>query len=146
MSGALIEVNRADLTRLQAGIDALLHVDLRDLLGHMAGLVEAQTRRRIAEDKSAPEGTDWPAWSAEYAATRGTGQALLQGEGDLLDSITHEVDGEAAEIGTNLIYAATHQFGDEERGIPARAFLGISPGDAAELARLVVDYGQELAA
>ena len=39
------------------------------------------------------------------------------------------------EAGTNLVYAATHQFGDPERIIPARPFLGVSDEDN----RFIVD-------
>jgi phage gpG-like protein len=38
-----------------------------------------------------------------------------------------------------MIYAATHQFGDEDRNIPSRAFLGISDDDETELIR-DIDY------
>ena len=43
--------------------------------------------------------------------------------GRLRASITRNVYGNAVEIGTDVAYAATHQFGDAGRGIPARPFL-----------------------
>jgi phage gpG-like protein len=40
-------------------------------------------------------------------------------------------------VGTNLIYGATHQFGDEERGIPARPYLGLSDDDRRAVVRVL---------
>jgi phage gpG-like protein len=40
-------------------------------------------------------------------------------------------------IGTNVVYAATHQFGDARRGIPARPFLVVQDEDVLELRDLV---------
>jgi phage gpG-like protein len=51
-----------------------------------------------------------------------------------------EVVGDEVEIGSNLIYAATHQMGDEERNIPARAYLGLSDDDESELQEVIDDF------
>jgi len=40
------------------------------------------------------------------------------------------------QVGSNLIYAATHQFGDPARNIPARPFLGLSTDDRTEILAL----------
>jgi len=44
------------------------------------------------------------------------------------------------EIGTPLVYGATHQFGDDDRNIPARPFLGLSDADRDEIEALAVDH------
>ena len=41
-----------------------------DVLANIGALVESQTRRRVSSDKTAPDGTPWPAWSPAYSATR----------------------------------------------------------------------------
>jgi len=40
----------------------------------------------------------------------------------------------------NLVYAATHHFGDPRRGIPARPFLGVSRDARAVILQRVVDH------
>lgn len=100
------------------------------------------------ETKAAPDGSPWQEWSEDYAKTLESHQSLLVAnskEGaQLWDSLTHQVIGdEAVLVGTNVIYAATHQFGDESRGIPARPFLGI---DEIDLAQIIDGYFEELLA
>ncbi|MFA0026812.1 phage morphogenesis protein, partial [Vibrio sp. 10N.261.49.A5] len=34
-----------------------------ELLDSLGGIVESQTRRRIADEKTAPDGSPWPGWS-----------------------------------------------------------------------------------
>ncbi len=144
MTGAVVELDQADLARFQRLLDRLMNAKPSDLLEQLAGAVETQTRERIADTKQAPHGTPWPAWKPAYAATRNPGQSLLQGEGDLLDSITAEVHGDTAEVGSNLVYAATQQFGDPDRGIPARPYLGVSRRDMTALEALTEHWAEGL--
>ena len=51
---------------------------------------------------------------------------ILERSGDLASRILADWDDSTAVAGTNVVYAATHHFGDPERGIPARPFLGLS--------------------
>lgn len=81
------------------------------LLDTLGAVVESQTRRRIADEKQAPDGSSWPDWSAPYAKTRHGNQSLLQGEGDLLDSIQYLVERNQVRVGSPLPYAAVHQDG-----------------------------------
>ncbi|MFI8744485.1 phage virion morphogenesis protein [Pseudomonas sp. NPDC077186] len=144
MSGAGI---RADLfadPRLAGRLERLAQLDTEPLLDAIGAEVESQTRRRIAVDKASPAGVPWPEWSADYATTRHSGQSLLQGVGHLLDSITHQVDGNSVLIGSPLVYAATHQFGDDERGIEQRQFLGLEGDDLDDVVGLVEDYLEQM--
>lgn len=137
MAGTALEISidSAQLQQLQKRLERLAGAfdDRTELLEAIGAKVASQTQRRIHEEKAAPDGTPWPEWSDAHARTRHGGQSLLEAEGDLLQDIRHQVDGDLAEVGTNLIYAATHQFGDEGRGIPAREYLGIGSGSLAEL-------------
>lgn len=133
MSGGLT-YNFSGLQGLLKRIDRLSRVRRDGLLDVVGATVETQTRRRITDLKAAPGGEAWPAWSDEYAKRRPGGRSLLMGEDNLLDSVTFLVVGQTGvEVGSNLIYAATHQFGDEDRGIPARPYLGISEANEIEL-------------
>ena len=60
---------------------------------------------------------------------------ILQRSGALVRSILADWSPAQAVAGANLVYAATHQFGDPERNIPARPFLGASGEDN----RFIVD-------
>ena len=123
-----------------------------DVLAYEVGsLIEDQTKRRILDEKTDPDGNAWAPWSARYAKSltrrnRISPRSLLVGEGNpgLLESIQNYTAGEVAEVGTNLIYGATHQFGDETRGIPARPYLGVSEANRAEIEDLVADRMEAL--
>jgi len=56
----------------------------------------------------------------------GAGAKILQDTGRLKQSIRTRVTARDVAIGTNLRYAATHQFGDRKRNIPQRQFLWFS--------------------
>lgn len=128
MSGVSLHVDLRDLQRVQARIDHLASFDRMGLAEAIAGELESQTRRRIQDEKAAPDGTPWQPWSERYAATRHGGHSLLQGENDLLDSIDSLVSEDAIETGSNLIYAAHQNYGGEDigSGVPARQFVGLS--------------------
>ena len=144
MSGVALNIDVADLgvaaDRLAAIAGLIEPSRITDVA---SAIVETQTRRRIQEEKSAPDGTPWKSWSPAYAETRHSGHSLLQSEGGLLDSIFGEARGEQAVVGSILVYAAIQQFGGEEVGKPelsARPFLGVSDDNLGEIKDVVVDY------
>lgn len=145
MSGAGIRSNLLADPRLAGRLERLAQLDTTPLLEAIGAEVESQTRRRIAVDKASPAGMPWPEWSTDYAKTRHSGQSLLQGDGHLLDSITYQVDGDSALIGSPLVYVATHQYGDPERGIEQRELLGLEGDDLDDVVGLVEDYLEEIA-
>ena len=119
---------------LSLGLNAVQRYfgNTRGLMRQMGAAVESQTRRRIQDEKEAPDGTPWVPWSEEYAATRHGNQSLLINQGHLLNSIRAGlVTDDAVVIGTHLDYGAFHQFGvpfhvsRELGGIPARPFLDV---------------------
>ena len=118
------------------------------LLDSLGAEIATQTQRRIREEKTGPDGRDWPDWSARYAKRRrGRGGSKLFREGDLDDSIQHFLrDAGEVVVGSSLVYAATHQFGDPGRGIPARPFLGFSPENERDLEEIIEDWVRERAA
>lgn len=136
-----------DLTRRLEDLRKRLRTGFPDLLDALGAEVASRTQRRIREEKAGPDGEPWPDWSPRYAATRSGGQSLLMSEGDLDDSIQHFLSGpETVVIGSPLAYAATHQFGDESRGIPARPFLGHSAGNDRDLDAVIEAWLRERAA
>jgi len=127
-----------------------------ELMENIAALVESQTRRRIQEEKTSPDGEPWPEWSEDYAESKhgadrahwdiiphGTaspqgGHSYLQLDGGLLDSITSEATADEAIVGSNLVYAAAQHFGGD--GIRPRPYLGLSSDNEAEIVELIEDW------
>ena len=144
MSVALSATARLDerLARLPERVRG----SLPDLLEEIGATVVSQTQRRIAEERRSPEGDPWPEWSPRYAPTRHGGQALLVAEGHLAESVQHTVLGHSVEVGSNLVYAATHQFGSEDGTIPARPWLGLSAENEQELDHVIEDWLRTVAA
>ena len=144
MSVALdVEFERPALGDLESALRARLPELVRDL----AAAVESQTKRRIGETKTDPDGAPWPEWAESTRRRRRGGQSLLQEEGGLLDSIQSVDEGDDILVGSNLVYAATHQFGsdpDDGRNIPARAYLGVGDEDRDELEEVVGDWLEAL--
>lgn len=139
-----IRIDTSDLDRLNRRLADFSRLDTRRLMNAVGAEVESQTRRRISDQKTAPDGTPWAPWSPDYAATRAAGASRLQDEGDLLDSIHPFIylDGQAVEVGSNLVYAAIHQWGGAPVGsnIPARPYLGLSNENEADVQGVVDDW------
>jgi phage virion morphogenesis protein len=137
-----VTVDFSSLEAIDARISKLADLDMRDLLRGVGAELESQTRRRIETEKTDPDSIPWEPWSDHYARTRRSGQSLLLGAGDLLDSICFETESDSVIWGSNMIYARTHQ---EGRGpIPARPFLGIGDDNRDALEALVVSFLNEV--
>ena len=128
------------LADLNHRIEKLAGVETGELLSALAAEGESQTRRRISEEKTSPDGSPWPDWSEDYAQTRHGGHSLLESEGYLLDSITADSDTTTAAWGSNLVQAAALQFGYPKRNLPAREYLGVSEDNRADFAALIDDW------
>lgn len=64
---------------------------------------------------------------------------ILQVEGRLIGSFEPFWDEDQAGLSNNLVYAATHEFGDETRNIPERPFLFLAEEDWGDVEAIVVD-------
>ena len=113
----------------QAGGD--LSPAMREIAGHLLdGIAESFASER------GPGGAVWrPLKPSTVRERRRKGYGagpILERSGDLLSRILADWDDTTAVAGTNVVYAATHHFGDPARGIPARPFLGL-PADSRNL-------------
>lgn len=150
MSGVELSVD-IDLSEAQAALARLSAGQIDQLAYEIGALVEDQTKLRIMDEKRAPDGMPWAPWSEAYAESlkrrnRRNPRSLLVGVGDLRDSIQNYTTGETVKVGSNLIYAAIHQFGGEAVGmnIPARPYLGLSADNATAIEEFVADRLEEL--
>lgn len=109
---ASVTIDLSQLRPAQDWLDRLQKFDGDELLGGVIALTESQVRRRIEFEKTAPDGTPWPAWSRAYAEMQiGKAGSLLQASGALLDSIVSGVENGEAFVGSPLVYAAIHNDG-----------------------------------
>jgi phage virion morphogenesis protein len=169
MAGALfaIRIDRAEIGRVLRRA-RLISRDLGPVLRVLGSDLVAATQGRF-ESQTDPDGNRWQPLAdrtrvARVGGTRriftrsgglkkgavermGALQALLA-RGHLRDSITYEADRQSLMVGSGLVYAALHQFGGNAgRGkkvtVAARPFLGLSPADEEQVARLGLSHLQK---
>lgn len=125
-----------------------------ELMTDIAFLGENQTRRRIAEEKTAPDGSPWK------PNNEGT-SILMQSGQHLLSSLASRANADEAEWGATWPYAHVHQDGmtivpkeaealvfqiggktvhAKKVTIPARPFVGLSTENEREIIELVSDH------
>lgn len=115
------------------------------------------------ERQMAPDGTPWAPLNPLYAQSKG-GQGILRKSGRL-SNLASAIQDKSIVIGTNVKYAAIHQFGGVIKPrpgrralrfqidgkwfirskvvIPARPFLGVSEEDKKGVQETIQDYIEE---
>lgn len=149
-----ITVDLAGLNEATRKVAAMARVDSADLMAVVGALGESQTRRRITDEKTAPDGSAWP--------PNLTGTSILLRSGDhLLSSVAFMSSADEAEWGASWEYAHVHQEGmvikakDARRlafmlgdrqvfakqvTIPPRPFVGLSDDNLTEIGDVVTDW------
>ena len=133
-----VEIDGATLNAALARLAAVL-ADSSTAMDQIGRYLVASTLRRFERER-APNGSPW----LKSARALAEGGRTLTDTGRLRGSIAHTVTdgGRAVEVGSNVIYAAIHQFGGRAgRGrrakLPARPYLGIDERDRTNVLRLV---------
>jgi phage virion morphogenesis protein len=127
--GSLAE-SAADLTPL-----------MREIAGDLAAAVEENF-----EEQGRPKWVDLSDATIKARERKGYWPGkILQQRGELAASIVTEFDATSAQVGTNKIYAAIHQFGgkagrNRSVDIPARPFLAIGEQDIEAIIDRFWDY------
>lgn len=162
MAGLTFNISLEGLEEAVNELQAPLE-NLRPMLLGVGMYFEGETKDRFRSNVS-PDGSAWD----ESARAKEEGGKTLLDRGHLRDSIHTVVAGDSVEVGTNLVYAAIHQFGGTTRPhkitaknggvlawggnkfaksvnhpgsvIPPRPYLGIASGDEAEVELLVADH------
>lgn len=137
-----------DISRkLESAIKAT--TDLSPALATIADIMRGNAVLSF-ESEIGPDGLRWN----ESERARRDGGKTLTDKGHLRQSIVAASDNRSAVAGTNLIYAAIHQFGGAMRGrqssrsqnvpkarvMPARPFLGFSPETVVEIEGVLDAY------
>lgn len=153
MDGVGIVIDASELKRIAPYFSRLGDFDRASLLSDIGALGESQTRRRITDEKSSPDGAPWPPNLAGTPTLVETGQHLLA-------SVAFVAGSDQVEWGAGWEFAHIHQFGAtispknaralvfqlggrtvraKKVTIPARPFVGLSADNAEEIEELVTD-------
>ncbi|WP_434361055.1 phage virion morphogenesis protein [Parasalinivibrio latis] len=141
---ASLSIDVRHLDSLNRTLTRLAKVDAQEVMLALANLVESQTRTRLEQDKQDPDGEPWEAWSLPYGRTRHSNHSLLENEDHLIDSLVSWANDTEARTGSNLVYAASHQYGDDRRNLPERAYLGVNNDDLVALDSALSDWADSL--
>ena len=139
MSGAEVEV--LGLQELTIKLKKLEDFDFDGIKAAIGESLRTSTVERFRNQED-PEGKKWVA----SIRSKESGGSILLDKSILRNSIRVDKQSNSVALGTNVIYAATHQFGDERtistkgrtirRNIPQRAFLGLNEEDIKEIKAL----------
>ncbi|MCU8031783.1 phage virion morphogenesis protein [Shewanella sp. SM73] len=121
--------------------------DLQPALSAIAEYLRGSTQDRITAGES-PDGTPFAALSDFTLGAKSRNQDKILIERGYLYNLVYQVSSEQMQLGSNMVYAAMHQFGGTtapnsmipNKDIPAREFLGVSQDDEIEIIATVGDY------
>jgi phage virion morphogenesis protein len=142
MTGAAFTLDIDD-DKLRRALAALVArgADLTPLFRNWGEAMLKQHESRW-KDQVSPDGTPWAPLSPEYAARkalkRPSAGTLTYDEH--LRRLHYNASRDTLEFGSERVYAATHEYGAPERGIPPRPFLGVSDSDREALLDIAGDY------
>lgn len=166
MTGASIDV-RIDDKAVKAAFRKLAIAfsgNTRPIMAAIGTALVGSTQRRFSTQTD-PDGNHWLAVNQDYAATKRNVRILTE-SGRLRSSINSRPSNDEVRIGTNVVYAAIHQFGGtiSAKGggflsfriggqfikvrsvkIEARPYLGISADDREEVQDIVFGFVDRLA-
>jgi phage virion morphogenesis protein len=143
MSGVRLQY-KFDDTKAKELLNRLSRFQSRAMFEDIGSYLDSEATNRFKEGKD-PWGNGWiPSLRALEE-----GRSTLVDHRHLRDSITHQtfIDGSGVEHGSDMIYAAIHQFGGKagrNRAVtlPARPFIGVSPDDESQINATVEDHIQ----
>lgn len=166
MPEIVVKIDGLDAVRERLNEVAKRMENLSPIMKAIGERITRQTWERFNAGGPAPDGSPWAKPKSPNPKRRGT----LRVTDMLRDSINYRLRGSnAVEVGTNLVYAAIHQFGGRTSPrtilpsrkkalfwpgaahpvrsvkhpgsvIPARPFLGVSADNSAELLGLIDEW------
>ena len=123
--------------------------NLRPLMKNIAGVFAYSTEENFKEEGRPDKWTDLAESTKRQRKKKGhwPGQ-ILQVSGQLASSISTYYDNDSAVIGSNLDYAAIHQFGgqtgkNQSVTIPARPYLKLTNEDFEEILSMTENFLRE---
>ncbi|MCF4125041.1 phage virion morphogenesis protein [Methylobacterium sp. SyP6R] len=159
MNGVGLSITVGDLAAANALIARFAELDEAALLETVGTIGESQTRRRIEEEKTGPDGEAWP-------PNLEGNPILLRSGRHLRDSIAFEVGAGEVQWGSSWEFAHIHQDGAvitvkkakwlrfvirgkvhfrKSVKIPARPFVGLSAENGTEIEQVTIEWLSGLA-
>jgi phage gpG-like protein len=157
MSAIGVEIVNVGLEDALLKIEGIADAPFGELMDGIGRLVQGQTRRRIASEKTSPDGT---AWKDNLA-----GSGVLHDSGALYDSIDYQAFPNGVLVGSGLVYSRIHQLGGtivprymqalkfwwvaggwvefaivKSVTLPARPYLGLSADNRVEIVDATEDW------
>ncbi len=144
MAGVNLSAKLTGIPNLVSTLNQLINQS-QDLQPALAGIGEylLESHQSRFQLEISPDGTPWAPLAPETLARKKGEDRILQDQGTLRDTLSYEVSANELLFGSNLEYAATHQFGREDHGIEARPFIGITDGpwhDEVEMLGILRDH------
>lgn len=154
MDGIRIVIDTSELDRIVPYFSRLGHLDRAALLSDIGALGESQTRRRITDEKTSPDGAPWPPNLAGTPILVESGQHLLASVAFIAGGADEvqwgagwefaHVHQSGATIEAKNAAALVFKIGERTVGaksvtIPPRPFVGLSAENAEEIEELVTD-------
>lgn len=143
MAGARFTLNTSALKPMEARVRIMAGMDTGALMPRLGEYLLRSTQDRF-KTQTAPDGAAWEALAPRTLARKKKNKDKVLTERSFLrKGIAYQVlDKTTVEVGSNLKYAATHQFG---RGnIPPRPFLGLSDQDKRKIDAIIRSWAAEL--
>lgn len=140
MGGTYFKINTSDLMKtLNNGLEKIGKT--KELMETIGEVLVSGAKDRF-EDEKAPDGTAW------VKGKKKSGKTLSGLTGNLKKSITVNAGISEVVYGSNLEYAAIHQFGGtpelaHNKTMPARPFIGISEEDEKEIKHMMALFMQD---
>ncbi|MDO6488238.1 phage virion morphogenesis protein [Colwellia sp. 6_MG-2023] len=141
MAGSFISVDVVGQKQIGQALNRLLKQgsDLEPALRDIGEYLLESTQQRFI-DQQAPNGEPWDPLSPKTLAKKKRQDRVLTETGTLVDTLHYQLGVNQLTLGSNMEYAATHQFGRESDGIPARPFLGIAVFERVEILAILRDH------
>ncbi len=151
----MVEIDHLAFTQALAQMAARAADMTPALRGIGEYLRDASEGRFVSQ--TAPDGTPWRPLNDDYRKEKATNQDKILTLNGYLRNLHWDASAEEVLVGSNLEYAAIHQFGGvikpktakalafggrvvSQVTIPAREYLGVSDVDANEIEAIVADY------
>jgi phage virion morphogenesis protein len=146
-----------DFEEPRRAFQALKEAQRQELAATIGEAIVSETRLNF-EKQQGPDGTPWPPIKPETIAARskrkkapsGSAKTLID-HGHLSDSITYKVGdgGNSVEVGSNMEYAAIHQFGGDTgrngaNKIEARPYLGLNSYLEEEIVLTTLEFYKQV--
>jgi len=141
MAGSFINVDVLGANQVTTALNKLLKQsdNLEPAFRDIGEYLLESTQQRFI-DQQAPDGTPWEPLSPNTLRHKKRPDRVLTETGTLADTLNYQLGANQLMLGSNMEYAATHQFGREGDGIPARPFLGIAPFEHKEILTILQDH------